>query len=83
MIPTAVLVIQTFWNVDRFYCYVHLVYPGFSEGYILELLDPEREGITLFLTWVTVCLSLRSLETFIRVTSIPSILRHWVLPKYQ
>jgi len=64
MVPTAVFLVQTFWNV-RLILLLHLGYLSFSEGCSLKLLDPEREGTTLFLTWVTVCLSLRSLETFI------------------
>jgi hypothetical protein len=64
MLPTAALVVQAFWNV-RLILLLHLGYPGFSTGYSLKLLDPEREGTTLFLTWATVCLSLRILENFI------------------
>ena len=36
MVPTAVLVVQTFWNV-RVTLLLHLGYPGFSEGYNLKL----------------------------------------------
>lgn len=64
MVLTVVLVVQYFWNVELSLL-LHLGYPDFSEGYSLKLLDPEREGATLFLTWVPVCLSLKSLETFI------------------
>jgi hypothetical protein len=46
MVPTAVVVNQTFWNV-RPILLLYLVYPGFSEGYNLKLLEPEREGTTL------------------------------------
>jgi hypothetical protein len=64
MVLTVVLVVQNFWNVGLILL-LHLGYPDFSEGYSLKLLDPEREGTTLFLTWVHVCLSLQGLETFI------------------
>lgn len=64
MVPTAALVVQNFWNVTLILL-LHLGYPGFSEGYSLKLLDPEKEVTTFFLTWVTLCLSLRRVETFI------------------
>jgi len=67
MVPTAVLAVQTFWKV-KLILLLYLGYPGFSEGCSLKLLDPEREGTTLFLTWVTVYLSLRNLETFIHLS---------------
>jgi hypothetical protein len=64
MVFTAVLVVQNFRKV-RLILLLHFCYPDFSKGYSLKLLDPEREGTMHFLTWVPVCLSLRSLETFI------------------
>lgn len=67
MVPTAVLVVQTIWNV-RMILLLHLGDPDFSEDYSLKLLDPDREGTTIFLMRVTVRLSLRSLETFIHLS---------------
>lgn len=49
IILTAVLVVQNFRNV-RLILLLHFGYPDFSKDYSLKLLDPEREGTTIFLT---------------------------------
>ena len=69
MIPTSLLVIKTLWNVRQILLLSVFSLPWFFGGVCLQLLDPEEEDTTLCLTWVTVCLYLRNLETFIHLTS--------------